>query len=134
MVPSTAKRVLHAFVEAHAVDDDTVVYTDGAAVYDGLPYPHEAVHHSLMEFVRGDIHINGMESFRSMLKRGDKDIHHKMGPKHLDCYVQEFAGRRNIRNAGTLRQMGAVVREFEGRHLTYANLSEPNGLASGARS
>ena len=87
-----------------------------------------------MKFVRGDIHINGMESFWSMLKRGYKGIYHKMSPKHLDRYVQEFAGRHNIRDAGTLRQMGAVVRELEGRHLTYADRTEPTGRASGARS
>ena len=27
-----------------------------------------------------------------MLKRAHKGIYHKMSPKHLDRYVQEFAG------------------------------------------
>ena len=55
-----------------------------------------------MEHVRYDV-PNGVESFRSMLKRRNKGIHHRMSPKHLDRYVQEFADRHNIlHNTGTL--------------------------------
>ncbi len=130
---STSKSVLQDFVGSH-VADEAVVYTDGASVYDDLPNPHKAVNHSVMEFVRGDVHTNGVESFWSMLKRGYKGIYHKMSPKHLDRYVQEFAGRHNFRNADTLLQMGVVVRALEGRHPNYTDLTEPNGLSSGARS
>ena len=69
-----------------------------------------------------------------MLKRGHKDIYHRMSPTHRDRYLQEFAGRRNIRHAGTLRQMSVMVQVFEGRHIAYANLAKPNGLSSGSRS
>lgn len=62
---------------------------------------------------------NGAESFRSMPRRGHKGIHYKMSPKHLDRYVQEFAGCHNLCHADTLRQMGTVVRALEGRHTTY---------------
>ena len=47
--------------------------------------------------------------------------------------MQEFASRHNIRNTGTLKQMGVVVRALEGRYITYTALTEPNGLSSGAR-
>ena len=69
-----------------------------------------------------------------MFKRAHMGIYHKMSPKHLDRYVQEFAGRHNLREADTLTQMGIVVQEFEGKRLTYAALKQPNGLDSGARS
>ena len=54
-----------------------------------------------------------------MPRRGHKGIHYKMSPKHLDRYVQEFAGCHNLCHADTLRQMGTVVRALEGRHTTY---------------
>ena len=50
-------------------------------------------------------HTNGMESFWSMLKRAHIGTFHKLSPKHLDRYVQEFAGKHNMRNSGTLAQM-----------------------------
>ena len=131
VVPSTAKPVPQAFVDSH-MTNAAVVYTEAPSVYDDLPNPHEAVNHSLMEYVRGDVYTNGMESFRSMLKREHKASVTRLSPKHLDRYAQEFAGRHNIRNTDTLQQMDVMVHTLEGRHITYADLTEPNGLSSGA--
>ena len=132
VVESTDKPTLQGFVVEHAAPDATV-YTDEASAYEGLPMAHEAVKHSVKEYVRGQVHTNGMESFWSMLKRGYVGIYHKMSPKHLDRYVQEFAGRHNLREADTLTQMGLVVRGFEGKRLTYTALKQDNGMNSGAR-
>ena len=131
-IERTDKTTIHGFVAEHTAPGATV-YTDDALVYETLPNPHEAVNHSALEYVRGDVHTNGVESFWSMLKRAHKGIYHKMSPKHLDRYVQEFAGRHNLRDADTITQMGLVVRGLEGKRLTYAALKQPNGLASGAR-
>ena len=54
-------------------------------------------------------HTNGVESFWSMLKRAHKGVFHKMSPKHLDRYVQEFAGKHNIRDMNTAAQMAVVA-------------------------
>ena len=132
VVENTDKPTLQGFVVEHTAPGATV-YTDDASVYDGLPFDHETVKHSLSEYVKGDAHTNGVESLWSMLKRAHKGIYHKMSPKHLDRYVQEFAGRHNIRDKDTLAQMGEVVRGFEGKRLTYATLKRNNGLPSGAR-
>ena len=113
---------------------DATVYSDDASAYESLPFNHDTVKHSLSEYVKGDVHTNGIESLWSMLKRAHKGIYHKMSPKHLNRYVQEFAGRHNLRDADTLTQMGMVVRGFEGRRLRYSELIAPNGLDSGARS
>ena len=59
---------------------------------------HEAVYHSVGEYVRGKAHTNGIESFWSMLKRGYHGVYHQMSPKHLQRYVNEFAGRHNLRS------------------------------------
>ena len=50
--------------------EDAQVYTDDASAYQGLPRPHETVKHSMGEYVDGQAHTNGIESFWSMLKRG----------------------------------------------------------------
>ena len=68
-------------------------------------YDHEAVNHSAGEYVRGMAHTNGIESFWSMLKRGYQGTYHKMSPKHLERYINEFSGRHNVREADTIDQM-----------------------------
>ena len=55
---------------------DTTVYSDEATAYSGLPRDHESVKHSVGEYVRDQVHINGMESFWSLLKRGYYGTHH----------------------------------------------------------
>ena len=80
------------------------------------------------------VSTNGVESFWSMLKRGHVGTFHKMSPKHIDRYVQEFAGRHNIRDADTIDQMAGVITGMEGKRLRYSDLIADNGLSSGARS
>ena len=122
------------FVAEHAKIGATV-YTDEAAVYKVLKpwYDHESVNHSAGEYVRGQAHTNGMESFWAMLKRGCQGTFHKFSPKHLDRYVSEFSGRHNVRDADTVSQMGAVAAGMVGKRLRYADLIADNGLESGAR-
>ena len=68
-----------------------------------------------------------------MLKRAHKGTFHKMSPKHLNRYVQEFAGKHNFRTLDTLAQMQALVSGMNHRRLRYADLTTDNGLSSGAR-
>ena len=116
------------------VDIDAKVYSDQATAYEGLAHEHESVKHSVHEYVKGEIHTNGVESFWSMLKRAHKGTFHKLSPKHLDRYVQEFAGRHNVRDEDTLDQMSLVARSLLGKCLPYRDLIADNGLDSGARS
>ena len=59
---------------------------------------------------------------------------HKLSPKHLDRYVQEFASRQNLRESDTYEQIAALSSGMEGKRLRYRELIADNGLASGARS
>ena len=132
VVESTDKPTLQGFVVERTAPGATV-YSDEASAYEGLPFEHESVKHSVAEYVRGMAHTNGMESFWSMLKRAHMGTFHKLSPKHLDRYVQEFAGKHNIRDADALAQMVTMTAGLIGRRLMYSQLIAPNGLPSGAR-
>ena len=132
VVSGTDKETLHEFVADSAAPDVTI-YRDEASVYGLLPNLHAAVNHSALEYVRGDVHVNGIESFWSMLKRAHKGTFHKLSPKHLDRYVQEFVGRHNLREKDTLDIMAAIVDGMRGKRLKYRDLIADNGLESFAR-
>ena len=112
---------LQGFVEAHT-DDAALVYTDEARAYNGLARPHEAVKHSVGEYVRLMAHTNGMESHWATLKRGYDGVYHHFSAKHLDRYVNEFAGRHNFRPRGTAEQMTELATGAVGKRLPYADL------------
>ena len=133
VVHRTDKLSLQGFVVENTALGSTV-YSDDAAVYEGLPFPHETVRHSVSEYVRGQAHTNGIESFWSMLKRGYIGIYHKMSPKHLARYVSEFECRHNVRGQDTLDQMESLVEGMDNKRLRYQDLIRDNGLSSGARS
>ena len=121
VVSGTDKPTLQGFVKG-VTKDGAEVYTDDHAGYKGLPN-HQVVRHSVGEYVDGQVHTNGIESFWSMLKRGYHGTYHKMSPKHLQRYVNEFAGRHNIRPLDTIDQMEHVVAGMVGRRLLYRDLT-----------
>lgn len=96
-------------------------YTDESVAYRNL-LNHESVRHSVGEYVRGKAHVNGIESFWALLRRGCHGIFHHVSAKHLHRYVNEFAGRLNIRDMDTLDMMGSMVLGMVGKRLTYAAL------------
>ena len=120
VVANTTGETLRGFVTTHTALD-AMVYTDGEPAYASLPR-HEAVKHSIGEYVRGQAHTNGMESFWAMLKRGYVGTYHQMSPEHLDRYVGEFEGRHNQRDLDTSKQMAAMVRGLDGKRLRYQDL------------
>ena len=122
VVEATDSKTLQGFVFA-AVLSGATVYTDNAAAYKGMPFEHETVNHSVGEFVRQQAHTNGIESFWDMLKRGYQGTYHKISVKHLQRYVDEFAGRHGIREQDTADQMASVARSMAGKRLRYADLT-----------
>ena len=88
----------------------------------GKGYDHESVCHSVGEYVRGQAHTNGIESFWALLKRGYYGTHHHMSKKHLGQYVNEFAGRHNARSLDTMFQMADIVCNMVGKNLKYNDL------------
>ena len=131
VIENSDRQTVQRFVTEKALPGATV-YTDDAAAYKGIPYRHETVNHSAAEYVRGMAHTNGIESFWSMLKRAHKGTFHKISPKHLHRYINEFAGKHNVRELDTMAQMQELTHRMAGRRLTYRALIADNGLPSGA--
>ena len=121
VVPATNKPTLDPFVRRR-IEEGAMVYTDEATVYADLPN-HAAVRHSVGEYVRGQAHTNGMESFWATLKRGFEGTYHQMSPKHLGRYVAEFEGRHNDRPSDTAEQMRNLAHGLAGKRLPYAELT-----------
>ena len=120
-VDRTDADTLQGFVEDYT-EPTATVYTDEARAYRGMDRRHEAVKHSVGEYVFEQAHTNGVESFWAMLKRGYVGTYHRMSPKHLDRYVGEFECRHNQREEDTLDQMGAMARGLMGKQLRYKDL------------
>ena len=132
VVPDTTSETMGRFIMEH-VEPGARIYTDDALAYQSLSN-HATVKHSVSEYMRGQVHTNGIESFWSTLKRAHKGVFHKISPKHLDRYVREFAGKHNLRQADTAKQMRRLVANLVGKRLSYRDLIADNGLPSGARS
>ena len=134
VVDNADRDTLQPFIRAH-VKTGSYVYTDEHSAYDRLwLFRHRSVKHSVGEYVRDQAHTNGVGSFWSMLKRAHTGTFHKLSPKHLNRYVQEFAGKHNMRELGTLAQMRHACARLIGRNLLYRDLIADNGLSPTARS
>lgn len=83
---------------------------------------HEAVKHSVNEFVRGTIHTNTIEGSFDTFKRGMKGVYQHCREKHLHRYLAEFEFRYNNRVAlgvdDTARADAALL-GVAGKRLTY---------------
>ena len=123
-VESTNARTLHWIIISNVAKGATV-YTDDHKSYSGLGkhgFKHESVHHTIGEYVKGEAHTNGVESFWAMLKRGYYGTYHKMSAKHLQKYIDEFADRTNVRHMDTMEQIKATIAGLVGKRLTYKDL------------
>ena len=79
IVGNTDAASLQGFVASRAAEG-AKVYTDQASAYKGMPFDHEAVNHSVSEYVRDQAHTNGIESFWATLKRGYHGTFHHISP------------------------------------------------------
>ena len=133
VVERTDAATLVGMVEESVVPG-TTVYTDEAAACGGLKrcFNHDSVKHGISEYVRGDVHTNGMESVWSVLDRSIHGTWHHVSPKHLGRYVNEATFRLNEGNCevDTIERMEAFAGRIGGKRLPYAKLVRKNGLSS----
>jgi transposase-like protein len=124
------KRVTLQRAILDTIEKGSTVYTDQATGYDRLGsslFIHETVNH-LKEYVRGEVHTQGIENFWSLLKRGLTGTYIAVEPFHLDRYVDEQAFRYNNRatkdNPLDDRDRFLVaVSQVANKRLTYKELT-----------
>jgi transposase len=76
-----------------------MISSDEWVSYRGLAkhgYDHDTVNHNKDEWIRGDVHTNGIENLWAMLKRSIKGTHIHVSKKHLPKYLAEFEYRFNL--------------------------------------
>lgn len=106
----------------------STLYTDESNLYShGLTeYNRGSVHHGKREWVRGDVHINHIENFFGVMKRGIYGIYHQISYKHCQRYCDEFAARYNTRYIEDGQRFSLVLGNIAGR-LTYKRLVHGEG-------
>jgi len=104
------------------VESDAMIYSDGNRAYRILP-KHVAVRHSVAEYVAGEAHTNGIESFWAMLKRAFHGTFHHFSPKHMARYINEMATRQSWREFDTLTVLELITQRLIGKSLTYSALT-----------
>lgn len=123
-VDSIAGFTLPDFIERH-VNWGAVVNSDDAAIYGELPrrgYIHGVVSHTTGNYVDGENHTQGIESFWAIMKRAYKGSFHWLSRKHLQRYCDEFAFKATCRELDALGLMFEVVWRMQGRSLTWKAL------------
>jgi transposase-like protein len=122
-IEKTDSATLKGFVLDN-VEAGATVFTDEHGGYRGrsASFGHQSVKHSVGEHVNGMAHMNGIESFWAMLKRGYKGTYHQMSAKHISRYVTEFAGRQNVRGPDTIALMALLTKGLHGKRLRYNDL------------
>lgn len=106
------------------------VYTDNAMQYESLKvrqFVHETVTH-VDEYVRGEVHTQGIENFWSLLKRTLRGTYVAVEPFHLDRYVSEQVFRFNNRATkdnplDDADRFALVMMQVNGKRLTYSDLT-----------
>ena len=99
VVPTAGRKDLipeilrHVPKGARIMSDEWPVYK----ILTALGYKHEVVEHGRKEYARGDVHVNTLEAFWSMLKRSIRGTHIHVSRKHLQKYLGEFEYRYNLR-------------------------------------
>ena len=111
------------------IEKGSKLHTDAYASYDELHknFIHKTVNH-VQEYVRGEVHTNGIENFWSLLKRGLKGTYVAVEPFHLDRYVSEQVFRFNNRSTKDNPltdedRFALAMLQAVGRRLTYTQLT-----------
>jgi transposase-like protein len=123
VVENTKKKTLQSEIREHVLSG-SALFTDALKSYEGLTeFQHEVIDHAV-EYVRGEVHTNGLENFWSLVKRGLNGTYISVEPFHLFRYLDEQAFRYNHRqgmNDG--QRFDLAVRQIVGKRLTWDQLT-----------
>jgi transposase-like protein len=128
VVPNVRRETLQEHILTN-IEGGAKVYTDNAVWYDKAlqEYVHKVVDHT-QEYVRGEVHTNGIENFWSLLKRTLKGTYVAVEPFHLDRYVGEQVFRFNNRATkdnplDDADRFMLALSQVAGKRLTWVDLT-----------
>lgn len=126
-VPNATKEVLHTLIN-NFVEKGSTIHTDEHLSYTGLPdkYIHKTVNHSRKEYVRDEVHTNGVESFFARLNLAFYGTHGFFTEKHASGYAAEMSFRQNIRASNTSDSISifALLLRTRRVRVTYSQLKQ----------
>lgn len=99
IVPNARTGTLQPII-LNNVQAGSEIQSDEWWAYKGLNkqgYSHETVEHGAGEYARNGIHVNGLEGYWSILKKGIRSTHIHVGKEYLENYSKEFEYRYNNR-------------------------------------
>jgi len=123
VIDNTKKKTLQSEIRQHVLAG-SALFTDSLKSYEGLDdFQHEVVDHAI-EYVRGEVHTNGLENFWSLLKRGLNGTYVSVEPFHLFRYLDEqtfrYNNREEMNDYGRFR---LALSQITGKRLTYEHLT-----------
>jgi transposase-like protein len=123
VIPEAKPEYMQPAIRENIVEGEHLM-TDGHLAYRPLEveYDHQWVDH-LKEYVRGQIHTNGIENFWCLLKRSIRGTYIKPEPKHLSRYLDEQVYRFNTRKMLDGERFATVLRAVSGCRLTWQDLT-----------
>jgi transposase-like protein len=116
------------------VELGSTLYTDEFTAYQTLPpdqFTHEIIN-KLEGYVKGRVHVNGMENFWSLMKRTLKGTYVSVDPVHLQAYLDEQCLRFDLRKLTDSERFVGVMKQIVGKRLTYDELTGKTGDSSSA--
>jgi transposase-like protein len=122
-VADTKSRTLKPLIREF-ISKNSILMTDEYRSYWGVKkeYRHKTVNHKRREYARGKIHVNTLEGYWSLMKRGFLGTYHRPSRQHMDKYCAEFEFRYNLRGMNdNFRFMAAISRSrkpIKNRHVT----------------
>jgi transposase-like protein len=130
VVPNVRRDTLQAAI-LNAIAPGSKLYTDDSSTYKWSAGESELIHEVVSharEYVRGQVHTNGIENFWSLLKRTLRGTYVAVEPFHLDRYLDEQVFRFNNRATkdnpiNDADRFAYLMAQVAGKRLTYAQLT-----------
>jgi transposase len=110
VVPDVSAKTTKNFLWQN-VSTHSRLMTDKASTYENIArgYDRHSVDHHKGEYVRGDVHINSVESFWAHVKRSVKGTHKVISKKHLQKYLDGFVWHYNARTYSDSERFSALL-------------------------
>lgn len=113
----------HIAKKAHLMTDESRIYIKVGKEFQD----HSTVNHSAKEYARGIAHVNTLESYFNIFKRGLVGTFHHVSEQHLQRYANEFDFRYNYRIAAgvtDIERADIALKGISGKRLTYRRTHE----------